>query len=41
MGHVNIMGTEVYLTATPELLELAGKRLHRRYNRTVGMEDEI
>jgi site-specific recombinase XerD len=31
MGHVDIMGTETYLTATPELLELAGRRLRRRY----------
>ena len=26
MGHNNILGTEVYLTATPELLALAGQR---------------
>jgi hypothetical protein len=25
------LGTETYLTATPELLELAGSRLRRRY----------
>jgi site-specific recombinase XerD len=31
MGHVDILGTETYLTATPELLELAGSRLRRRY----------
>lgn len=31
MGHVNIVGTETYLNATPELLELAAHRLHRRY----------
>lgn len=30
MGHVDILGTETYLTATPELLELAGGRLRRR-----------
>jgi integrase/recombinase XerD len=30
MGHVDILGTETYLTATPELLELAGSRLRRR-----------
>ena len=41
MGHVDITGTENYLNATPELLELAGERLHRRYNQTVSMEDEI
>ena len=31
MGHVDIYGTEVYLTATPELLALAGDRFRRRY----------
>lgn len=31
MGHVNIMGTETYLNATPELLNLAATRLRRRY----------
>jgi len=31
MGHVNIVGTEPYLNATPELLDLVGKRLRRRY----------
>ena len=30
MGHDDILGTETYLTATPELLELAGHRLRRR-----------
>jgi hypothetical protein len=30
MGHDDILGTETYLTATPELLELAGNRLRRR-----------
>ena len=33
MGHDDILGTETYLTATPELLELAGNRLRRRYLR--------
>lgn len=27
MGHVNLLGTEVYLHATPELLQLASRRL--------------
>lgn len=27
MGHVNVLGTEVYLQATPELLQLASERL--------------
>jgi integrase len=31
MGHVDILGTEVYLNATPELLDLAANRLRRRY----------
>lgn len=31
MGHVDILGTETYLTATPELLGLAGDRFRRRY----------
>ncbi|MGE5816614.1 MAG: tyrosine-type recombinase/integrase, partial [Deltaproteobacteria bacterium] len=34
MGHVDIVGTEAYLHATPELLDLAGNRLRRRYKRT-------
>lgn len=31
MGHVNLLGTETYLTATPELLALAGHRFHHRF----------
>ena len=31
MGHLDIVGTETYLTATPELLSLAGHRFRRRY----------
>lgn len=31
LGHVNLLGTEVYLTATPELLALAGRRFRRRF----------
>jgi len=34
MGHVDIVGTETYLNTTPELLELAGERLRRRYRKT-------
>lgn len=30
MGHDDILGTEIYLTATPELLHLAARRLHKR-----------
>jgi integrase len=30
MGHVGILGTETYLTATPQLLQLAARRLKRR-----------
>lgn len=33
MGHVDIVGTETYLHATPELLELAAHRLQRRYRK--------
>lgn len=31
MGHDDILGTETYLNATPELLDLAGHRFRRRY----------
>ena len=31
MGHDDILGTETYLTATPELLGLAAHRFRRRY----------
>lgn len=31
MGHGDILGTETYLTATPELLALAGHRFRKRY----------
>jgi integrase len=31
MGHDDLLGTETYLTATPELLQLAGGRFRRRY----------
>jgi integrase/recombinase XerD len=34
MGHVDIIGTEAYLNATPELLNLAGNRLRHRYWKT-------
>jgi integrase len=33
MGHVDITGTETYLNATPELLNVAANRLRRRYLR--------
>ena len=36
MGHVDIIGTETYLHATPELLDLVGNRLRRRYRKAVG-----
>jgi integrase/recombinase XerD len=36
MGHVDIMGTETYLKATPELLDLAANRLRRRYREDRG-----
>jgi len=31
LGHVDILGPETYLHATPELLEMAGHRLRHRY----------
>jgi integrase len=31
MGHVDLLGTETYLNATPELLALASSRFRRRY----------
>ncbi len=31
MGHDDLLGTETYLTSTPELLALAGGRFRRRY----------
>jgi integrase len=34
MGHTDILGTETYLAATPELLGLAGNRFRHRYLRT-------
>jgi site-specific recombinase XerD len=33
MGHVDIIGTETYLNTTPELLDMAGNRLRRRYQK--------
>jgi integrase/recombinase XerD len=40
MGHVDIVGTEAYLNATPELLQLAADRLHRRYRQAPKDEDQ-
>ena len=36
MGHDDLLGTEVYLSATPELLELAGTRFRRRFIKDQG-----
>lgn len=33
LGPVDLLGTETYLTATPELIALAGDRFRRRYKR--------
>ena len=33
MGHVNVLGTEDYLHATAELLEVASSRFAERVNR--------
>jgi integrase/recombinase XerD len=42
MGHDNILGTQTYLSATPELLALAGNRMRNRYLnlRKVGTDHE-
>jgi integrase/recombinase XerD len=41
MGHVDIIGTETYLNATPELLALASDRLRRRYKNAGGGADSL
>jgi len=41
MGHVDIIGTESYLNATPQLLALAGNRLRRRYNSAGGEDNTL
>jgi integrase/recombinase XerD len=33
MGHVDVLGTEVYLAATPELMQLASQRFHGRLHK--------
>jgi hypothetical protein len=33
MGHKNILGTEKYLTTTPELLALAGRRFAKHWRK--------
>jgi integrase/recombinase XerD len=33
MGHLNLLGTETYLTATPELMALASRRFEARFRR--------
>jgi integrase/recombinase XerD len=40
MGHVNLAGTETYLTATPELMALASNRFRRRFNVDKRANDE-
>jgi integrase len=34
MGHSNVLGTEEYLHATPELLRLASRRFEKRFHHT-------
>jgi integrase/recombinase XerD len=41
MGHVDIIGTETYLNATPELMGLAANRLRRRYRKAEGEERNV
>ena len=38
MGHVDLIGTETYLNATPELMDLAANRLRRRYRKAESEE---
>jgi hypothetical protein len=33
MGHANILGTETYLTTTPELLAVVGRRFETRFRK--------
>jgi len=40
MGHVDLAGTETYLTATPELMALAGNRFRRRFQGGERTSDE-
>jgi len=40
MGHIDLLGTEVYLHATPELLELASKRFSSRFSDSLNVEQE-
>jgi hypothetical protein len=41
LGHVDLLGTETYLTATPELLALAGERFRRRYGGRKASRNEV
>jgi integrase/recombinase XerD len=41
MGHVDIIGTESYLHTTPEILDLAGNRLRRRYKNTTSEDASV
>ncbi len=41
MGHTDILGTETYLTATPELMGLAADRFRRRYLRQKPDKDPL
>jgi hypothetical protein len=41
MGHVDIIGTETYLNATPELMGLAANRMRRRYRKAEGEERNV
>jgi integrase len=41
MGHVDIVGTETYLHTSPELLDVAGERLRRRYARAAEADNNV
>ncbi len=36
MGHVNVLSTQIYLQTTPELLCLAGERVHEYFTQFTG-----
>ncbi len=34
LGHQNLLGTEIYLKASPDLLQVASRRLAKRFRKT-------
>ena len=41
MGHIDLISTESYLHTTPELLDLAGNRLRRRYKNATSEDASV